>query len=78
MQFWHELAAEMSREWFAANKQRYETVWVEPITALLEGVARELAPAYRPLKLGQPKALRIYRDVRFSADKTPYRPTSPR
>lgn len=73
MQFWHELAVEMSRKWFAANKQRYETQWLQPMTALLEGVARELAPAYKPLELGQPKALRIYRDVRFSADKTPYK-----
>jgi len=30
MQFWHELASEMSKEWFTANKQRYQTVWVEP------------------------------------------------
>ena len=25
MQFWHELAAEMNREWFLASKQRYES-----------------------------------------------------
>ena len=34
MQFWHELAAEMSKEWFVANKRRYQTVWVEPMLAL--------------------------------------------
>jgi uncharacterized protein (TIGR02453 family) len=73
MQFWHELASEMSKEWFVANKQRYETEWVAPMTALLGEVARRLAPAYRPLALGVPKVMRIYRDVRFSNDKTPYK-----
>src|SRR3954468_13258301 len=73
MQFWHELASEMSREWFAAHKQRYEDQWVAPLTALMTSLARRLAPAYRPLKLGEPRTLRIYRDVRFSRDKTPYK-----
>jgi uncharacterized protein (TIGR02453 family) len=73
MQFWHELASEMSREWFVANKQRYEDEWVTPMTALLAEVARGLAPVYRPLALGPPKVMRIYRDVRFSRDKTPYK-----
>jgi uncharacterized protein (TIGR02453 family) len=73
MQFWHELAAEMSKEWFVANKQRYEAEWVAPMTALLGGLARRLAPAYQPLTLGTPNVMRIYRDVRFSSDKTPYK-----
>jgi uncharacterized protein (TIGR02453 family) len=73
MQFWHELASEMSRDWFVAHKQRYETEWVEPMTVLLTSLAHRLAPVYKPLKLGQPRTLRIYRDVRFSRDKTPYK-----
>jgi uncharacterized protein (TIGR02453 family) len=73
MQFWHELASEMSKDWFVANKQRYERQWVAPMTVLLDDVARRLAPAYRPLKLGAPKVMRIYRDVRFAKDKTPYK-----
>jgi uncharacterized protein (TIGR02453 family) len=72
-QFWHELAAEMSKEWFVANKQRYETEWMAPMTALLGEAARGLAPVYKPVKLGPPKVMRIYRDVRFSSDKTPYK-----
>jgi uncharacterized protein (TIGR02453 family) len=43
------------------------------LTTLVASVARRLAPVYKPLKLGEPKALRIYRDVRFSRDKTPYK-----
>ena len=73
MQFWHELAAEMSKEWFAANKQRYQSVWVEPMLALLRDVARGLAPVYKPHALAEPGVLRIYRDLRFSRDKTPYK-----
>jgi uncharacterized protein (TIGR02453 family) len=73
MQFWHELAAEMNKEWFVDNKERYESQWVAPMTALLGDVARRLAPAYKPLALGAPKVMRIYRDVRFSRDKTPYK-----
>jgi uncharacterized protein (TIGR02453 family) len=73
MQFWHELAAEMSKDWFAANKRRYQAVWVEPTLALLREVARGLSPAYKPFALAEPGALRIYRDLRFSRDKTPYK-----
>ena len=73
MQFWHELASEMSKEWFTANKQRYQSLWVEPMMTLLREVARGLAPAYKPLTLAEPGVLRIYRDLRFSADKTPYK-----
>lgn len=73
MQFWHELAAEMNKEWFVANKARYESQWVAPMTALLADVQRRLAPAYKPLALSAPKVMRIYRDVRFSNDKAPYK-----
>jgi len=73
MQFWHELASEMSREWFAANKHRYESLWVAPMLALLRDVARGLAATYNPIALAEPGVLRIYRDLRFSPDKTPYK-----
>jgi len=72
-QFWHELAVEMNRDWFLANKDRYETEWVQPMTALLGDVTRRLAAAYKPLALGEPKIMRIYRDTRFSKDKAPYK-----
>lgn len=73
MGFFHELAVEMNREWFAAHKERYEAQWVRPMQALLDDVGRRLAPAYRPLALGAPKVMRIHRDVRFSKDKAPYK-----
>jgi uncharacterized protein (TIGR02453 family) len=73
LQFWHELAIEMNRDWFLANKDRYETEWVQPMTALLGDVTRRIAAAYKPLALGEPKIMRIYRDTRFSKDKAPYK-----
>ncbi len=73
MQFWYELAAEMDKPWFEANKARYQAEWVAPMTALLATVRPRLARAYRTVALGEPKVLRIHRDVRFSKDKTPYK-----
>ncbi|MDB4958810.1 MAG: hypothetical protein JWO36_6379 [Myxococcales bacterium] len=72
-QFFHELTAEMNRVWFTANKERYEALWVQPMTALLEDVTGRLGKVYAPMKLGKPKLFRIYRDTRFSKDKTPYK-----
>jgi uncharacterized protein (TIGR02453 family) len=40
---------------------------------LLGDVARGLARAYQPFALGEPGVLRIYRDLRFSPDKRPYK-----
>ncbi len=73
MGFLHELAVEMNRDWFEANKARYQSVWVEPMTALLDDVVARAAKAFAPVKLGAPKLFRIHRDVRFSKDKTPYK-----
>jgi uncharacterized protein (TIGR02453 family) len=72
-QFFHELTAEMNRDWFMANKERYEKQWVAPMTELLGEVATALAKPFAPLSLGKPKLFRIYRDTRFSKDKTPYK-----
>jgi len=73
MHFWHELASEMSKAWFDANKARYEAEWVTPMKALLEEVSAGIAPAYKPLTLAEPKVMRIHRDVRFSKNKAPYK-----
>jgi uncharacterized protein (TIGR02453 family) len=73
MAFWPELASEMSRDWFLVNKERYEALWVRPMQALLDDVGARIAPAYRPLRLGPAKVMRIYRDVRFAKDKAPYK-----
>jgi uncharacterized protein (TIGR02453 family) len=73
MAFWHELAIEMNKSWFDANKARYEEQWVAPMRALLGDVRGKLAASYRGMPLAEPKILRIYRDVRFAKDKAPYK-----
>jgi len=73
MGFWHELAAEMNRDWYMANKDRYDALWVQPMTALLAEVSTKIAPLYPGAKLAAPKIMRIHRDVRFAKDKTPYK-----
>lgn len=62
------------REWFQPRKEQFETQVKAPMLALVAELNRELvkfAPAY----VTDPKkaVFRIYRDTRFSADKTPYK-----
>jgi len=73
LRFFHELAAEMNRDWWTAHKAEYEALWVGPMTELLEEVRTGLARPYRGIALAEPKLFRIHRDVRFGKDKTPYK-----
>ncbi len=58
-----------NREWFVDNKKSFEEV-KESANQLFNAVYNELnlSDSLEPLKI-----YRIYRDVRFSADKTPYK-----
>jgi uncharacterized protein (TIGR02453 family) len=75
--FLRELAANNRREWFKANKQRYEDVVLEPALDFIEAfrpLLHEVSPHF--LADARPvggSLFRIYRDVRFSKDKTPYK-----
>lgn len=62
------------REWFNANRARYEEHVRAPMVALVEQLALDL-PAFAPELIAEPKRsiYRIYRDTRFSPDKTPYK-----
>jgi uncharacterized protein (TIGR02453 family) len=71
--FFHELAAEQSRDWFNARKPDYLSLWQEPMATLLADVRAGLAATYRGMTLAEPKIFRIQRDVRFAADKSPYK-----
>ncbi|MBA4216242.1 MAG: DUF2461 domain-containing protein [Roseateles sp.] len=72
--FFRELALNQSREWFAEHKTDYERFVRAPLGALLEAVTARLATTPLPL-VGDPKrsVFRIHRDVRFGADKSPYK-----
>jgi len=75
--FLFELAANNDREWFQANRHRYEALVREPAMAFIEAMASGLE-AISPHFIASPKKvggslMRVYRDTRFSRDKTPYK-----
>ncbi|MGC2165769.1 MAG: DUF2461 domain-containing protein [Gallionella sp.] len=75
--FLRELSANNNRNWFEANKARYEAVIREPALDFIEAMApvlEKFAPSFRAeaRKMGG-SLMRIYRDARFSRDKTPYK-----
>ncbi|MGC1158135.1 MAG: DUF2461 domain-containing protein [Acidobacteriaceae bacterium] len=62
------------REWFEARREMYERELKEPMLALIERVTEgmaEYAPAH--MRPAGKCMFRIYRDTRFSADKSPYK-----
>jgi uncharacterized protein (TIGR02453 family) len=71
--FLRELKRNNDREWFNANKDRYERELKEPALAFVEDLGYRL-PAVAPHLTADKRSLfRIYRDTRFSKDKTPYK-----
>jgi uncharacterized protein (TIGR02453 family) len=76
-EFLRELKTHNDRDWFNANKQRYEAHVLEPALAFIEDFGyrlNEISPHFRAdtRKTGG-SLFRIYRDTRFSKDKTPYK-----
>ena len=72
--FFKSLAANQNREWFQEHKETYESQVLRPMEALVEALAMAFAAHDIPLAGGARQSLfRIYRDVRFSKDKTPYK-----
>jgi len=69
LDFIKKLEKNNNREWFVENKKSFEEA-KEIAAGLFNAVYNELKPSdhLEPLKI-----YRIYRDVRFSADKTPYK-----
>jgi uncharacterized protein (TIGR02453 family) len=75
--FLAELSDNNNRQWFQQNKQRYETVVLEPALAFVQAMEQplhKLSPMITAVakRMGG-SIMRIYRDTRFSADKTPYK-----
>jgi uncharacterized protein (TIGR02453 family) len=62
--FYEGLRADNSKTYWTDHKAVYETHVREPMLALTEQLATEFAPA---------KVFRPHRDVRFAADKSPYK-----
>jgi uncharacterized protein (TIGR02453 family) len=72
--FLADLAANNNKPWFEAHRHDYEENLLEPSRAFADSMADRLAEL-APSGLGviQGSAFRIYRDIRFSKDKTPYK-----
>ena len=74
IQFLVDLASNNDRAWFNPRKGEYERWLKQPLEALVTALGAEFARRGIPL-LGDParSPFRIYRDVRFSKDKSPYK-----
>jgi uncharacterized protein (TIGR02453 family) len=74
LQFLADLAANNERDWFKPRKADYERLIKEPLEALCIALADRFDRLRLPL-VADPKRspFRIYRDVRFSKDKSPYK-----
>lgn len=77
LNFLGELSANNDKLWFEENKPRYESLVREPaleFIGAMEPVLKTFAPHFRaePRKVGG-SLMRVYRDTRFSRDKTPYK-----
>ncbi len=71
------LSANNNREWFNARKDVYESVLREPALDYIREVGEPLADISPHVRASDRKQggslMRIYRDVRFSRDKSPYK-----
>ena len=75
--FLADLEKNNSKEWFNENRERYERDWLAPCSSFIEAVAPALAhldPVHKAEAKVNKSIRRINRDVRFSADKSPYDP----
>ena len=74
IQFLTELAQNNDRAWFQPRKADYERLLKEPLEALCVALADELSARGIPLEADPRRSpFRIYRDTRFSRDKSPYK-----
>jgi len=75
-QFFKELGRNNRKPWMDANRERYESVIVQPFRRLLEELSSdvlELDSRFDTSGRTGPNFSRINRDIRFARDKTPYK-----
>ena len=74
LRFFRGLKRRNERAWFEAHRAEYEAYVRAPMRALVEEMDVRLA-RFAPEIVGDPKhsIFRIYRDIRFSKDKSPYK-----
>ena len=75
--FFNELKKNNNREWFIDNKQRFRESVQEPLAGFVEAMAPRIKKVSKHIvadpRLNGGSVFRIYKDVRFSKDKTPYK-----
>lgn len=75
-QFFKDLASNNNREWFEANKSKFQSDVKKPfevfVADLIESMKKKKYDLNDDLSVSD-CVFRIYRDVRFSKDKTPYK-----
>jgi uncharacterized protein (TIGR02453 family) len=74
MTFLRALKKNNDREWFTPRKATFEAVVRQPMIELVGAIHHEML-RFAPEYVGEPAkcVYRIYRDTRFSKDKTPYK-----
>lgn len=75
LHFFIELAPNNHKDWFDANRKRYENSVKEPFKDFVTHLIRKMAekdPAFKDLE-AKDCIFRINRDIRFSKDKQPYK-----
>jgi len=74
LQFLRDLAKHNDRSWFQPRKPTYETELLEPLQALVADATAAMRKAKIALAADPTRpSFRIYRDIRFSRDKSPYK-----
>ena len=74
LQFLVDLGQNNERAWFQPRKAEYERLLKAPLEALCAALHEEFAARGLPLTSDPTRSpFRIYRDVRFSKDKSPYK-----
>jgi uncharacterized protein (TIGR02453 family) len=74
MDFLADLAQNNDRAWFQPRKADYEDLIKEPMEAFVEALAEAFERRRLPLQADPKRSIfRIYRDTRFSKDKSPYK-----
>ncbi|MCB0770562.1 MAG: DUF2461 family protein, partial [Flavobacteriales bacterium] len=71
-QFYKDLAKNNNKEWFDANRKRYEMSVKKPFLDLVSAVIAKVGKVDKNVRIEAKEAIfRINRDIRFSKDKTP-------
>jgi uncharacterized protein (TIGR02453 family) len=74
IQFLADLAANNERSWFQPRKAEYERLLKEPMEQLCVALEEQFRARSIPLHADPSRSpFRIYRDTRFSKDKSPYK-----